>query len=92
MRRNGQVVQGYPPIIEAQKEHEEDEEEEEEDQPMSVSLSLERDQGVNLRGTSEKSPLRQPSQKTMGQSSKRSQRKIQEITLTTLDPSSLSSR
>lgn len=83
------MVQGYPPITEAQKEHKE---EEEEDQGMSVSLSLEQSRAVNLRDTSEKSPLKPLSQKTMGQNSKRSQRKIQEITLTTLDPSSLSSR
>lgn len=84
MRRNGQIVQGYPPIIEERKE---EEEEEEEDQP--VTFSLERNQGVKL---SEKSPLSRPGQKFMGQSSRRSQGKIQEMTLSTLDPSSLSSR
>ncbi|XP_067360388.1 potassium voltage-gated channel subfamily H member 8 [Channa argus] len=90
VKKNGQVVQGFPPIIEAQKEHDEDEEEEEEDKALSVSLSLERNRAMNLRDTSEKSP--RPNQKTRGQSSRRSQRKSQEITLTTLDPSSLSSR
>lgn len=89
--RNGRVLQGYPPIIEAREEDEEDEEEEE-DEAMSVSLSSERNQTVNLRDTAGKSPLSRPSQKTAGQSSKRSQRKIQEITLTTLDPSNLSPR
>nr|XP_046272825.1 potassium voltage-gated channel subfamily H member 8 [Scatophagus argus] len=91
VRRNGRVVQGYPPIIEAQEEHEEDEEEEE-DEAMSVSLSSERNRTGNLRNTGGMSPLSQPSQRTMGQSSRRSQRKIQEITLTTLDPSNLSPR
>ncbi|KAM9339876.1 voltage-gated delayed rectifier potassium channel KCNH8 [Symphorus nematophorus] len=86
--RNGRVVQGYPPIIEAQ----EEDEEEDEDEAMSVSLSSERNQAVNLRDTGGKSPLSQPSQKTMGQSSRTSRRKIQEITLTTLDPSNLSPR
>lgn len=94
VKKNGRVVQGYTPIIEAkdkQKEDEEDDEEEEEDKAMSVSLSLERNQTVNL-GTGGKSPLSQSSQKTTGQSSRRSRRKIQEITLTTLDPSNLSPR
>ncbi|XP_044028107.1 potassium voltage-gated channel subfamily H member 8 isoform X2 [Siniperca chuatsi] len=86
--RNGRVVQGYPPIIEAQEEHEE----EKEDEAMSVLLSSERNLAVNLRDTGGKSPLSRPSQKTTGQSSRRSQRKIQEITLTTLDPSNLSPR
>ncbi|TKS88571.1 Potassium voltage-gated channel subfamily H member 8 [Collichthys lucidus] len=57
-----------------------------------VLAILERNQTVNLRDTAGKSPLSRPSQKTAGQSSKRSQRKIQEITLTTLDPSNLSPR
>ncbi|KAM7384060.1 hypothetical protein PAMA_011419 [Pampus argenteus] len=91
VRRNGRVVQGYPPIIEAQEEeHEEDEDEE--DDAVSVSLSSERNRAVNLRDTEGKSPLSQPSQKTTGQSSRRSRRKVQEITLTTLDPSNLSPR
>ncbi|XP_059206694.1 potassium voltage-gated channel subfamily H member 8 [Centropristis striata] len=91
LRRNGRVIQGYPPIIEAQEEHEGDEEEE--DETMSVSLSLERNRAVNLGDTGGgKSPLSRSSQKTAGQSSRRSQRKIQEITLTTLDPSNLSPR
>ncbi|XP_036947285.1 potassium voltage-gated channel subfamily H member 8 [Acanthopagrus latus] len=91
--RNGRVVQGYPPIIEAQEEHEEDEgEEEEEDEAMSVSVSAERKPAVDLRDTGGKSPLSRRSQKTTGQSSRRSRRKIQEITLTTLDPSNLSPR
>ncbi|XP_070840574.1 voltage-gated delayed rectifier potassium channel KCNH8 [Chaetodon trifascialis] len=89
--RNGRVVQGYPPIIEAQEEHEEDEDEEE-DEAASVLLSSERNQPVQLRDTAGKSPLSRPSQKTAGQSSRRSRRKIQEITLTTLDPSNLSPR
>ena len=88
------MVQGYPPIIEAQEEHEEDEgeEEEEEDEAMSVSVSAERKPAVDLRDTGGKSPLSRRSQKTTGQSSRRSRRKIQEITLTTLDPSNLSPR
>ncbi|XP_034748600.1 potassium voltage-gated channel subfamily H member 8 [Etheostoma cragini] len=91
VKKNGRVVQGYPPIIEAkveQEEDEEDEEEEEKDEAMSVSLPQERNQTVNL-GTGGKSPLSRPSQKTTGQSSMRSQRKIHKITLTTLDPSNL---
>lgn len=86
------MVQGYPPIIETQEEHEEDEEEEEEDEAMSVSLSSERNRAVNLGDTGGKSLQSRPSQKTAGQSSRRSRRKIQEITLTTLDPSNLSPR
>ncbi|XP_029022928.1 potassium voltage-gated channel subfamily H member 8 isoform X2 [Betta splendens] len=82
VRRNGQIVQGYPPIIEERKEEEEDEEEER-------PVSLEQNRGVRH---SEKSPLRRPGEKFMGQSSRRSQGKIQEMTLSTLDPSSLSSR
>ncbi|KAL7381896.1 hypothetical protein ABVT39_013080 [Epinephelus coioides] len=93
VRRNGRVVQGYPPIIETQEEHEEDEEEEEEeDEAMSVSLSSERNRAVNLGDTGGKSLQSRSSQKTAGQSSRRSRRKIQEITLTTLDPSNLSPR
>ncbi|KAG7245072.1 hypothetical protein INR49_023638 [Caranx melampygus] len=92
VRRNGRVVQGYPSINEAQEEHEDDEEEEDEDEAMSVSLSLERNRAVNLRDTGGKSLLSRPSQKTTGQSSGRSRKKIQEITLATLDPSNLSPR
>lgn len=92
MRRNGRVVQGYPSINEAQEEHEDDEEEEEEDEAMSVSLSSERNRVVNLRDEGGKSLLSRPSQKTTGQSSGRSRKKIQEITLATLDPSNLSPR
>lgn len=84
------MIQGYPPIIEAQEEHEEDEEEE--DEAISVSLSTERNRAVNLRDTGGKSPLSRPNQKTAGQSSRKSRRKVQEITLTTLDPSNLSPR
>ncbi|XP_069032835.1 voltage-gated delayed rectifier potassium channel KCNH8 [Embiotoca jacksoni] len=90
-RRNGRVFQAHPPLIEAQEEHNEDVEEED-DEAMSVSLSLEQNQAVNLGEFGEKSPLCQPSQKTMAQSSCRSRRKIQEITVTTLDPSNLSPR
>lgn len=89
------MVQGYQPISEAQEEHEEDEEEEEEDEAVSVSLSSERNRSVNLRDTDGKSPLSRHSQKTAkttGQSSRRSRRKIQEFTLTSLDPSNLSPR
>ncbi|KAI3358479.1 hypothetical protein L3Q82_014899 [Scortum barcoo] len=95
VRRNGRVVQGYPPIIEAQRQHKEDEEEEEEeeeDEAMSVSLSSEQNRAVNPRDAGEKSPLTRPSQNTTGRSSRRSRRKIQEITLATLDPSNLSPR
>ncbi|XP_023142853.1 potassium voltage-gated channel subfamily H member 8 isoform X1 [Amphiprion ocellaris] len=91
VRRNGRVLQGYPPIIEAQEEHEEDEEEEERE-AMSVSVSSEQNRAVNLRDAGGKSPLCQPSQKTMAQISSRSRRKIQEISVTTLDPSNLSPR
>lgn len=86
------MVQSYPSINEAQEEHEDDEEEEEEDEAMSVSLSSERNRAVNLRDAGGKSLLSRPSQKTMGQSSGRSRKKIQEITLATLDPSNLSPR
>ena len=87
------MVQGYPPIIEAQEEDEEDDEEEDdEDEAMSVSLSSERNQAGHLGDTGGKSPLGRSGQKTTGRSSRRSRRKIQEITLTTLDPSNLSPR
>ena len=88
------MVQGYPPIIEAQEEHEEDEEEEEEeeDEAMSVSMSSERKPALDLRDTGGKSPLSRPSQKTTRRSSRSSRRKIQEINPTTLDPSNLSPR
>lgn len=90
------MVQGYQPISEAEEEHEEDEEEEEEeDEAMSVSLSSEQNRAVNLRDKDGKSLLSRHSQKTTkttGQSSRRSRRKIQEFTLTSLDPSNLSPR
>ncbi|XP_035477169.2 potassium voltage-gated channel subfamily H member 8 isoform X2 [Scophthalmus maximus] len=94
VRRNGQVVQGYPSIIEVQEEQDdyEEEEEEEEDKATSVSLLSERNRAVNLRDASAKSLLIRHSQKTTEQSSRGSGRKNQEITLTTLDPSNLSPR
>ncbi|XP_035038938.1 potassium voltage-gated channel subfamily H member 8 [Hippoglossus stenolepis] len=92
VRRNGQVVQGYPSIIEAQEEHEDDEEDEEEDRAPSVSPSSEQNRAVNLRDASARSLLSGPSQRTTVQSSRSSRTKIQEITLTTLDPSNLSPR
>ena len=92
VRRNGQVVQGYPSIIEAREEHEDDEEDEEEDRAPSVSPSSERNRAVNLRDASARSLLSGPGQRTTVQSSRSSRTKIQEITLTTLDPSNLSPR
>ncbi|KAF3833730.1 hypothetical protein F7725_024934 [Dissostichus mawsoni] len=89
LKRNGRVAQGFLPIIEAQEEHEEDEEVEEEDKALSVSS--ERNQAVNLGDTGGKTLLSRSSQKTTEQP-RTSQRKIQGITLTTLDPSSLSPR
>ncbi|XP_006787688.1 potassium voltage-gated channel subfamily H member 8 [Neolamprologus brichardi] len=91
VKRNGRVVQGYPPITEAQEEHEEDAELEEQE-AVTVSLLSRQKQAVNLRGAGEKSPMCGPSQKSMAQNSSRSRRKIQEITLNTLDPSNLSPR
>nr|XP_020469927.1 potassium voltage-gated channel subfamily H member 8 isoform X2 [Monopterus albus] len=88
VRRNGQVAHGYPPIFKAQQKHDKDEDEEE-DEATSVSLSLARKRAVNLRDAGGKSPLCRPSQKTVEQSYRRS---LQEINLTTLDPSNLSSR
>lgn len=89
MGRNGRVVQGFPPIIEAQEKQDEDvgAEDEEEDEGMSVSLPSERNQAAKLKDTGGKSPQSQASQ-----NSKRSRRKSQEITLSTLDPSNLSPR
>lgn len=90
VRRNGRVVQGYPPIIEA---HEEDQKENDEGTP--VSLSTERNRTPNLRDTDRICPLTRDGQKatkTAGQSSRRSERKIQNFTLTSLDPSNLSPR
>ena len=92
--KNGRVVQGYPPISETQGEHEEDEEEEEDD-AMSVSLSSGRNRPVNLRDTDKKSPQSRHSQKATripGQGSRASRKKVQEFTLTALDPSNLSPR
>lgn len=85
------MVQGYPPITEAQEEHEEDAELEEQE-AMSVSLLSGQKRAANLRDAGEKSPMCGPSQKSVAQNSSRSQRKIQEITLNTLDPSNLSPR
>lgn len=87
VRRNGQVVQGYPPIIEA---HGLDEEKGS-DEGTSGSLSTER----NLRDTDGISPLTRDSGKattTAGQSSGRSGRKIQNVSLASLDASNLSPR
>lgn len=94
VKRNGRVVQGYPPITEAQEEHEEDAELEEleEQEAVTVSLLSQQKRAVNLRGAGEKSPMCGPSQKSVAQNSSRSRRKIQEITLNTLDPSNLSPR
>lgn len=94
VKRNGRVVQGYPPITEAQEEHEEDAEleEQEEQEAVTVSLLSRQKRAVNLRGAGEKSPMCGPSQKSVAQNSSRSRRKIQEITLNTLDPSNLSPR
>jgi len=85
------VVQGQLPLIEAQEEqgHSEDEEH---DEAVSVSLVAEQNRAANLRDAGGKSPLCQPGHKTVTQSSSRSQRKIQEISLTTLDPFNLSPR
>lgn len=91
VRRNGQVVQGYPPIIEA---HVEDEERGD-DEGMSVSLSTERNRTLNLRDTDGMSPLTRDGEKatkTAGQSSGRSGRKNQDFSLASLDPSTLSPR
>uniref|UniRef100_H3DK56 Potassium voltage-gated channel, subfamily H (eag-related), member 8 n=1 Tax=Tetraodon nigroviridis TaxID=99883 RepID=H3DK56_TETNG len=90
VRRNGRVVQGYPPIIEA---HEEDQREN--DEGMPVSLSTERNRTPNLRDTDGTCPLTRGGQKaakTPGQSSRRPGRDIQSFTLTSLDPSNLSPR
>lgn len=90
-RRNGGVVQGYPRIVEALEELEEDEEKEEEE-AAPASLSPERNRGVNLGNADGKSQPSRSGKKTPGQSSTRSRRKNQEITLTTLDSSNLSPR
>ncbi|XP_076006052.1 voltage-gated delayed rectifier potassium channel KCNH8 [Genypterus blacodes] len=82
VRGNGRVIQGHLPAGDA-KEDRQDEDEEDEDEVVSVSPSSERHRVVN------KSPLSQSSHKSR---TKRSRRKIQEITLTTLDPSNLSPR
>lgn len=90
VRRNGRVVQGYPPIIEA---HEEDQKENDEGVPLA--LSGEQNGTSKLRDTDGICPLTREGQKetkTAGQSSRRSERKIQNFTLTSLDPSNLSPR
>lgn len=83
------MVQGYPPIIEA---HEE--EQKENDEGLPASLPTERNRTPNLRDTEGICPLTRDGQKaTMaGQSSRRAERKIQNFTLTSLDPSNLSPR
>ncbi|XP_068603669.1 potassium voltage-gated channel subfamily H member 8 [Brachionichthys hirsutus] len=92
MGRNGRVVQGHPPIVEAREEHVADDEEE--DETGTLSLLSERNRRTKLGDgdVGGRLPLSQPSQKTTGQSSRGSRRKIQEITLATLDPSNLSPR
>lgn len=94
------MIQGYPSIIERktqQEEEEEDEDEEEEDEAVSLSPSLEQNSVVYLRdGSGGKSPPGPPSQrsKNTGPSFTRSRAKmkIQQMSLTTLDPSNLSLR
>lgn len=84
------MVQGYSPIIEAQ-----EEDQKENDEGMPVSLSTERNRTPNLRDTEGICPLTRDGQKatkTAGQSSRRAERKIQNFTLTSLDPSNLSPR
>ncbi|TWW65752.1 Potassium voltage-gated channel subfamily H member 8 ELK1 [Takifugu flavidus] len=91
VRRNGQVVQGYPPIIEA---HGLDEEKGN-DEGTSGSLSTERNRMLNLRDTDGISPLTRDSEKattTAAQSYRRSRRKIQSVSLASLDASNLSPR
>ncbi|XP_056153960.1 potassium voltage-gated channel subfamily H member 8 [Lampris incognitus] len=100
VRGNGRAIQGYPSIIQRkgqEEDEEEEEEEEEEDEAVSVSSSLKRSQVVYLRdGTSGHSSLGRPGQKnkTTDQKTRGSRRKmkIQQATLTTLDPSNLSPR
>ncbi|KAM9385711.1 voltage-gated delayed rectifier potassium channel KCNH8 [Pholidichthys leucotaenia] len=79
------------PITEAQEEDEKDDEEVAHED-MSVPLSLQQKRAVNLREAGGKSPLCGQSQKSLAQNSSRSRRKVQEITLNTLDPSNLSPR
>ncbi|XP_028316812.1 potassium voltage-gated channel subfamily H member 8 [Gouania willdenowi] len=86
VRRNGRVVQGYPPIIEAQEERKEEDAEEDEEEHQAVSVSL------NLRNSGGTSPSCRPSSRIIVQSIEGSRRKSQEITLTSLDPSNLSPR
>lgn len=91
VRRNGQVVQGYPPIIEA---HGLDEEKGN-DEGTSGSLSTERNRTLNLRDADGISPLIRDSEKattTAGQSCGRSGRKMQNFSLAALDASNLSPR
>ncbi|XP_041823291.1 potassium voltage-gated channel subfamily H member 8 isoform X2 [Melanotaenia boesemani] len=92
VRRNGQVVQGQLSITEAQDEPERDTEDQDLDEAMSVYMLSEQKRAVNLREAGGKSPLGKPSQKTLVETSSGSQRTIQEITLTTLDPFNLSPR
>lgn len=82
------MVQGYPPIIEA---HGLDEEKGNEE----GASSAERSRTLNLGDTDGISPLTRDSEKattTAGQSSRRSGRKIQNVSLASLDASNLSPR
>nr|XP_057903733.1 potassium voltage-gated channel subfamily H member 8 [Doryrhamphus excisus] len=86
VKRNGRLVQGYAPLAEAQGGHDKDKREDDD------GLSSEQNTAVNLRGTSGSSPAGQPGHRSRGQSSERSRRMSQDITLVTLDPSNLSPR
>lgn len=90
VRRNGRMVQQYPPVIEA---HEE--EQKESDEAMPVSLSTGRNRTPNLSDTDGICSLTRDGQKatkTAEQSSRRPERKIQIFPLTSLDPSNLNPR
>ncbi|CAG5890851.1 unnamed protein product [Menidia menidia] len=89
VRRNGRVVQGQLPLIETQDEQEGRAVEEEH---VAVTMVSDQNRTADLRDAGGKSPTCQPSHKTTTQNSSRSQRKGQEIGLTTLDPLNLSPR
>lgn len=81
-----------PPSSEEQEECGDHVEEQENDPLMSVFLLLEQNEAANLRDAGGKSPVSHPSHKTMAQSFSWSGKKIQENTLTPLDPYNLSPR
>ncbi|XP_077364314.1 voltage-gated delayed rectifier potassium channel KCNH8 [Festucalex cinctus] len=86
VKRNGRLVQGCAPLAEAQGGHDKDTREDDD------CLSSEQNRAVTLRGAGGSSPVGQANHGSAGQSTEKSPRMSQDITLVTLDPSNLSPR